>query len=471
MMTSLLRKIAILSAVGFLTSSCGGGGGGGDVAGGGLSGTGISAGAITSFGSIFVNGVEFETSSASISLDDTAVSENDLKIGMVVKVRGTFNTTSGSALTVAAEDVVKGPVQSVAGDGLSLVVLGQTVLVNNTTAIDNSIPGKLITNLNPNDLVEVHGFVKDKGIISATFIELKNALAQFHVKGFAENVNTGARTFTIGALAIAYNAADVSDLPGGHPANGQFVEVKGQNSLGVGGQLMATKVEPEGLGVADAPEAEVEGFVTSLTSTSDFFLDSQHVVTTGGTRFEGGLQSDIAFGVKLEVEGSLSGGTLTAEKVSFRDSIRLEADVATVGANSFTLKGLSGIGVTVDSQTEFKGNASAFGDIAVNDHVQVRGRLVSGNSVIASEIDETSTNTDVILQGPIDAFTTPPADSLTILGVAIDTTAIADPNFQGVDDTAIGRAAFYAGVKVGGLVKAKGTSGASVTWNEVELED
>ena len=69
MMTSLLRKIAILSVVGFLTSSCGGGGGGGDVAGGGLSGTGVSSGAITNFGSIFVNGVEFETSGASISLD------------------------------------------------------------------------------------------------------------------------------------------------------------------------------------------------------------------------------------------------------------------------------------------------------------------------------------------------------------------------------------------------------------------
>lgn len=471
MMTSLLRKIAILSAVGFLTSSCGGGGGGGDVAGGGLSGTGISSGAITNFGSIFVNGVEFETSGASISLDDTAVSENDLKIGMVVKVQGTFNTTSGSALTVAAEDVVKGPVQSVAGDGLSLVVLGQTVLVNNTTAIDNSIPGQLITNLKPNDLVEVHGFVKDKGIISATFIELKTAFAQFHVKGFAENVNTGARTFTIGALAIDYNAADVSDLAGGHPASNQFVEVKGQNPLGVGGQLMATKVEPEGLGVADAGEAEVEGFVTSLTSTSDFFLDSQHVVTTGGTRFEGGLQSDIAFGVKLEVEGSLSGGILTAEKVSFRDNIELEADVAGVGANSFTLKGLSGISVTVDSQTEFKGNAAAFGDIAVNDHVQVRGRLLSGNTVIASEVDETSANTDVILQGPIDAFTPPPTDSITILNVVIDTTAISDGNFHGVDDIVVGRAAFYTGVKVGSLVKAKGTSGASVTWKEVELED
>jgi len=251
MMTSLLRKIAILSVVGFLTSSCGGGGGGGDVAGGGLSGTGVSSGAITNFGSIFVNGVEFETSGASISLDDTAVSENDLKIGMVVKVQGMFNTTSGSALTVAAEDVVKGPVQSVAGDGLSLVVLGQKVLVNNTTAIDNSIPGQLITNLMPNDLVEVHGFVKDKGIISATFIELKTALVQFHVKGFADTVNTGARTFTIGTLAIDYNAADVSDLPGGHPANDQFVEVKGQNPLVVG-KLVATKVEPEGLGVADA---------------------------------------------------------------------------------------------------------------------------------------------------------------------------------------------------------------------------
>ena len=51
----------------FLLISCGSGGGGGMTAGGGIGGTGIiSQGAVSAFGSIFVNGTEFDTSNAAI---------------------------------------------------------------------------------------------------------------------------------------------------------------------------------------------------------------------------------------------------------------------------------------------------------------------------------------------------------------------------------------------------------------------
>ena len=60
-------------------------------AGGGVGGTGISVGTITGFGSVFVNGVEFDTSGASITVDGTPASESDLGIGMVVAVEGAFN--------------------------------------------------------------------------------------------------------------------------------------------------------------------------------------------------------------------------------------------------------------------------------------------------------------------------------------------------------------------------------------------
>jgi len=473
MMTSLLRKIAILSVVGFLTSSCGGGGGGGDVAGGGLSGSGISAGAITSFGSIFVNGVEFDTAGATITLDDTPVSESDLKIGMVVKVKGTFGSTSGSAVSVEAEDVVKGLVQNVAVDGLSLVVLGQKVLIDGNTVIDNNTLGGDVHNLTPGtDVVEVHGFVKGDGIIGATFIERK-APAEFRVTGFAKNIDIGGKTFDIGTLTVQYGGADTSDLPGGNPVADQLLEIKGQNAL-VGGELIATKIEPAGLGLVDAPEAEVEGFVTAVTSlvpVAEFFIGSQRIVTTGSTTFSGGLQDDIVVGVKLEAEGSLSGGTFTANKISFRDSVKLESDVDIVGASSFSLRGLTGVLVTVDSNTEFKNVASLSG-ITSGNHLRVRGRVDSGSTVIATEIELRSTDTDVVLQSPVDALPAPADPTFVVLGVTVDTTGIPDTNFQGIEDTPIGRAAFFATIAPGKLVKAQGTlSGTSVTWQEVELED
>lgn len=473
MLTLLSSLFWIILAIVTSLLLVGCGGSNSRVADGGIEGTGVSQGSITGFGSIFVNGVEFETASAAITLDGNPVSESDLEKGMVVTVQGTISGDSGTAITVDAEDVVKGIVDSVAVDGLSLVVLGQTVLVDNDTVVDNNIPGQDIGNLKPGvDLVEVHGFVKGNGLIGASFIERKGALVDFRVNGFVENANPAAKTFSSGALTIDYSAADTDDLPGGAPVNGQLVEVKGQNTLGPSGELIATRVEPEGLGVADAPQAEVEGFVTSMTSISDFVVNSQRIVTTGTTVFAGALQSEIIVGLKIEVEGTLSGGVLTATKVSFRDSVKLESDVANIGASSLTLEGLPGITVTVNSQTEFKGNAAGFGDILVGEHLRIRGRVAAGNAVIASEVDERSANTDVVLQGPVDASSVPADQILSILGVTVDTTGIADVNFKGLDDMPLGRAGFFATVQPTDLVKVQGSlAGAIVSWDEIELED
>ena len=456
-----------------LLVSCGGGGS--RVADGGIEGTGISVGSVTDFGSIFVNGVEFDTNAASITLGGNTVSEGDLRRGMVVEVQGTISGDSGTAITVVAEDVIKGPIDQVV-DANTLIVLEQTVLVDNTTIVDDNTLNPNILNLNPGDLVEIHGFVKGSGLIAATFIERKTALVEFRVEGFVENTDTNAQTFTIGTLTIDYSSADTGDLSGGNPVDGQLVEVKGDNML-VGGQLIATKVEPEGLGVADAPQAEIEGFVTSMTSTSDFVVGSQRVITTGSTIFAGGLQNEIVVGLKIEAEGMLTGGVLTCTKVSFRDSIKLESDVEAVdpGASTLTLKGLPGITVQANGQTQYKGNAAAFADIGDGEHVRIRGRIVAGNTVIASEVDERNQDTRVVLQGPVDAIPPPVDPIVSILGqvVDVDINGFQDPDdYKSLDGLPIGRAAFFVAIQPTDLVKAQGDlAGNTVIWDEIELED
>ena len=107
--TRLTTLIALASTI-FL-SACMGGGEGGT----GATGSGdISRGQITGFGSIFVNGVEFETTDSSISLDGASGTESDLKLGMVVTVTGTINPDrlTGKADTVSVEEVIQGLVQA-----------------------------------------------------------------------------------------------------------------------------------------------------------------------------------------------------------------------------------------------------------------------------------------------------------------------------------------------------------------------
>jgi hypothetical protein len=287
----------------------------------------------------------------------------------------------------------------------------------------------------------------------------------------------------VGALTVNYGGATIGDMPApsGSNWNGLFVEVKGTSCSGVlpqCGTLNATKVEPEGLGVADAAQAEVEGFVRSLVSTADFVVGTQHVLTNGATAFLGGDQVEIALGVKLEVEGALAGGVLTATKVKFKDSVKLESN-ATATATTMTLEGLPGITVTANAFTEFKnaGGATATNLTPLNGrNVRIRGRASGAASVIASEIeDRGAANADVILQGFATAASNP---TFEILGVTVNTNQLADPAaFKDANDNAIGSTAFYNALAPSGtLVKAKGLLPAANVLDadalrQVELED
>jgi len=435
--------------------------------GGGTSGTGgsgvTSTGTITAFGSVFVNGVEFSTSGATIVLDGNPAAESNLRVGMVVTVNGSRSGSSGSAARIEVDDAVKGFVEA-KPDANHWTVMGQTVLVDDQTRFENNVqPGV-------GDFAEVHGLVVADGTISGGFIEKKNTpFPAFEVKGFVKNHNDASKTFDIGTLTVNYSNALINDMPNpvGNAWNGLLVEAKGSTcaTTPVCGTLTASKVEPNGPQMQEAAEFEIEGFVTSLTSTSDFVVGNQRVVTTGSTRFEGGVASDIAVGVKLEVEGVLAGGVLTASKVEFGDGIRIEADIDTVGASSFTLRGLPGITVTANSLTQFEGGVSGLNNLVAGNHVRIRGRTSGSNTVIATEVERRSADPRVELQGPIQSITgASPNQIVTILGVAVDTIGVA---FEDVN-----RATFFSQAVAGTLVKARGgLNGSTVTWSEMELED
>ena len=91
-MNSFKRKALPAALIALGLSACGGGGGGGSstVAGvdngpsQGISGSGATtSGTIDAFGSIFVNGVEFETNDADITVDGRTGSEDDLGLSLI----------------------------------------------------------------------------------------------------------------------------------------------------------------------------------------------------------------------------------------------------------------------------------------------------------------------------------------------------------------------------------------------------
>ena len=104
-----------------LVVACGGGGGD-QVA--GIDGGGnpapvainiVSQGTITGFGSVIVNGVRYDTSNATFTIDGSPGTESDLAVGQVVVVSGTINQagTEGTAASVDFDDAVEGPIESI----------------------------------------------------------------------------------------------------------------------------------------------------------------------------------------------------------------------------------------------------------------------------------------------------------------------------------------------------------------------
>jgi hypothetical protein len=147
-------------------AACGGGGGGGidgtGGGGGGSNGTDMAYGTITGFGSVWVNGVEYSTDGSTIKLDDNNVGQDDLRVGMVVRIDGSI--ANRTAATVTVDDAVKGRVESVLNAN-QIVVMGQTVLLDNQTQRANGVVPAV------DDYVEVHGLASGDGQITAGYIE------------------------------------------------------------------------------------------------------------------------------------------------------------------------------------------------------------------------------------------------------------------------------------------------------------
>lgn len=463
-------------------------------AGGGIGGTGsvatvptVAAGPVTGFGSVFVSGNEFDTNGAVITVDgQTNAGEGQLKKGMVVLVNGTISENYGTgqavqrtAKTVLYEDTIEGPVQSVALDGLSLVVLGQTVLINQSTIIDPSVP--TLNSLNPNDLLEVSGFVSGPGTVVATLIDRKSKkeAVDYQVKGLITQHDKDLKSFTIGSLAVDYTDADISQMP--NPAEktwtGLLVDVRGsQVSSGGSGsygvRMTATKVKPEGLGTADSEGAEIQAFVTQVIALGDFYLGNVHVHTSAGTNFEGGTLNDIQVGAHLEVQGSLVGGIVNATKVEFEGETELEANVATINLsdNTLTLTGLAGLIIQFDSHTRLDGQGSPRrpDDLHSGDHLSIHGRLRGGNVILATEVERSDPKSNVQLQGLVTSVADP---FIVLLGASIDTSLIPESGLRGRYG-AIGRSAFFSGLSSGKRVSVQGNIvTTTVDWTSATRQD
>jgi hypothetical protein len=482
--------IALLAAMLTFTACGGSGSDADDSAGnnpggntGGITRTGVAfaVGPVTGFGSVIVNGVTYDTSAAQFVVDGQAGTQDDLAVGQLVVVEGTIGSDdiSGTASSVTFDDNVDGPVTSVDSVAGSFVVLGQTVTVSGTTSFSDGCPATL-ADLTGVPAVEVSGPVMADGTIAATRVECKAVAGELELTGLVSNLDTGAMTFQINAQVIDYSAAMLDNFPTAGVINeGDPVEAKG-NGLGATGELLATRVEYKGAQFADdeGDHAEIEGFITRFTSSTDFDVSGFPVTTNASTLLEGGGAGDLGLNLKVEVEGEFNAsGVLLATKVEFKQAtnVRVTGRIDAVSGNTVTVLNIpvttDGLVTRFEDKSDFDLDPLRVGDLNVDDYIEVRGQeFPAGSGEISAvllERDDPRDRTE--LRGFVEAGgVNRPA--LTVLGVAIETDGFTV--YRNIDDQTMPADDFWAAVSEGSLVDAQGSEigVATLLAEELQLE-
>lgn len=437
----------------------------------------MTFGTISGFGSVIVNGVRYDTSNTQFTDEGAAITQGDLKVGQFVRLQGEVSASgTARAMQIEHDDLLEGPISAIDPVAGTLVVLGQTVVIDADTSFDDRIVPASLAGLALAQWIEVDGLAGPDGVIHATRIEPKAAAGEMEVTGVVSALDTTARAFRIGSLVVNYLQASLDDFPAAGIANGDRVEAKG-TALSANGELLATEVELQRLvNRDDVDEIEIEGYITRFASVTDFDVGGHRVTTTGATGFEDGTAADLAIGLKVEVEGELdSAGILVAEEISIRrpGDVRITGAIESIDAAAGRIH-LLGLQVQLDGRTRFEDKTAA-GDmflstarLAVGDRVEIRGfeDPAKANRVIATRLErDDDGDNEVELRGRVQQAAVP---VLTILGVRIDTTATTQ--FRD-DDTTISATTFFDRA-ADRIVEAEGNwNGASIIAHEAELED
>lgn len=317
-----------------------------DLAEGGMSGTGISVGAITGFGSIYVNGVHFDVEQAQFYRDgEMSTGQDNFSIGELVTVTGSISEdgTEGVAQSVEFETQVRGAITAITSD-TSLTVIGQRIVMDDLTVLHGV---EAISDLVAGDLLEISGTRDTDFVIQASSIRLLSDTVDtqpLRVHGRISNLSTSNQSFSLETLTVDYSQASLPDTA---LADGLVVEVETTQQV-VDDMMVASQISLRNQDYSHFPtdsRVKLEGLVTTFTSSQRFQVGSQWVVTDTETYFKGLEATDIALNSRLEVFGRVNAeGELFASLVKRsrndygHDGQRLEGRIEAIDLTARSLR-------------------------------------------------------------------------------------------------------------------------------------
>lgn len=433
-------------------SACGGGGGGVDIAEGGIRGTGSSVGPVSGFGSVFVNGVRFETDGDVISNDGIG-SEAQLDKGMILRIDGEWRTDGqGTANAIEYDDTFRGRVSNVQKVldtegrilGASFQIYGQEIRADKLTVLK----GRSLETLADGDFVRVSAWQLENGSYRASYIGIITSdETDVEIEGRITDSSTdlGLNRFEINGFLIEYDDDNTefrddvteSDLQ----TDGLTIEVEGE-LVEISGR---PAIQARTIGRDDtrryrrgnADDIEFTGPVSSGFNNTDrtFTINGLTVLVPKDNVFEDGLTSgDLVSGLLVQVEGAFrSDGVVVAEEIELREADSevegaIEPGVIDFSARTFRL---GGVLVQVTPQTIIADDDDdrrlTLNDLNGRYDLEIEGieRSRSDGSVfleaVKIERDDDDTDNEYQMTGRLGDINC--SVSITVIGVRMDITS------------------------------------------------
>jgi hypothetical protein len=423
---------AALSAL--LLTACGGSGSDSDLSGSNdwsLNPAGVSSytaaatnfqGPISGLGSIVVNGVRFETSSASVydpdSFDDSTLFGSSLGMGMTVALMGDADETQnlGRASKIRVVGGVRGtltPTTHLDSTAKTLTFPTQVVTYSDTTVFSGTAGGNTISSLaqlqalgGRTVLLNVYGLPQaDNSFLATRVVLIDPATHTMDValRGKITAVAGSSYTVSVGATAITVDCAACTVQPLGSTAVvGDMVRVLATDSTAwSGGTLTATQLQLVSaynlarFGGAASGFAKLKGVASNIGA--DWFV--------GGVQVTG--VSGLVAGSFYEVRGTWSGNVLQASRweaeghdthldangSSHSYGQELYGAISKRAGSSLVVQG-----VTVDASNAYVQNGS-LASLLDNVFVEVKGTLNTSGVLVASKIEIKNASTSTSSAG------------------------------------------------------------------------
>ena len=433
----------------------------------------LTQGAVTGFGSVHAEGVEYRTTGVAITLDGATATEADLRPGHVIALRGRLDSgrTTGRADTISGDAALVGAVSARDPAAGSVTVLGTRVLTNGSTSFGRDVDGAATAPFEVGDRLVVWGNSGPDTAVLATRVERAAAGRELQVAGRLSSLDAGARRYTVRGTVVDYSGAgSVDGLRDGAYALASGTATNSDGSL----RARRVSVRDEAPAAENRDDGDVTGVVTRAASALDFDVGGRTVTTTSSTTFVDGATTDVRPGILLTARGEFdSNRRLVARRVEFaRDpTFRVLAPIESF-ATATSAFDAGGVQVRTNPLTRWEDRTALasrtfrYGELRSGEWLDARGfEESSTRTATASVVDRRDPPADgrVELQGRARNLVSP---NLAIVGVPVLTT---NAEFRDAAGGVLTRVQFYAQATDRTVVARGRFSGTTLVADSVQI--